>query len=243
MPAKWQMWMPKVIDAWCGSRNVQGLTDAAYRAYDNLLMAEWQSEDGMLPDDDRVLAKASGMFSRWQDVKSEVLEMFQSSEGRLFSPRLLAEWHRAQTVHKGKKTRSGDSDESGTERTLFENNQKPFAIRSHTTTATTTSTDTTTQNGAFALPGWVCRDSWDGYEEMRRKIRKPLTDRARTLALSELGKLRALGCDPAAVLNQSTLNAWQGLFELRSNGNGHKPWQQPQTKPVTLAEKRLRMVQ
>ena len=79
----------------------------------------------------------------------------------------------------------------------------------------------------FVLPDYLDREVWNGYEEMRRKIRKPLTDRARSLAIAELARLRTQGCDPDAVLNQSILNSWQGLFELKSNGakngahNGH----------------------
>ncbi len=65
------------------------------------------------------------------------------------------------------------------------------------------------------LPDWIDVEAWEGYEEMRRKIRKPMTDRARTLAVRELEKLKAAGNDPNEVLDQSTLHSWQGLFELR----------------------------
>jgi hypothetical protein len=50
---------------------------------------------------------------------------------------------------------------------------------------------------------------------MRRKIRKPLTDAARQVNLRKLAKLRDRGEDPAAVLEQSTGNAYAGLFEVR----------------------------
>jgi len=50
---------------------------------------------------------------------------------------------------------------------------------------------------------------------MRRSIKKPMSDYAKKLAIGELSKLRDAGNDPAEVLNQSTLNSWQGLFEVK----------------------------
>ncbi len=96
------------------------------------------------------------------------------------------------------------------------------------------------QQSHFVLPDWIGADSWQGYEEMRKRIRKPMTDRARKLAIADLENLRSHGEDPAAVLDQSTMNGWQGLFELRRTGaNGHSP---TPIKPVTLAEKMARQV-
>lgn len=66
-------------------------------------------------------------------------------------------------------------------------------------------------------PEWSCSEEWSSYEEMRKRIRKPMTDRARQLAIGELAKLRDLGHDPRAVLNQSVLGSYQGIFPLKSD--------------------------
>ena len=71
-----------------------------------------------------------------------------------------------------------------------------------------------------ALPDWIPAEAWAGYVEMRKKIKKPMTDRAVTLAINTLDKLRAEGNDPGAVLDQSTLNAWQGVFAVRVERRG-----------------------
>lgn len=66
----------------------------------------------------------------------------------------------------------------------------------------------------FALPGWVPAEPWDAFVEMRRETGHKLTDRAKRLAIAELERLRDAGEDPGAVLDQSTLKAWRGLFAV-----------------------------
>lgn len=74
----------------------------------------------------------------------------------------------------------------------------------------------------FVRPDWVPEHPWDGYVEMRTKIRKPMTDNAKWMAVDELRRLTDAGHPPGDVLNQSIFNSYQGLFELkdRRNGNG-----------------------
>jgi len=74
------------------------------------------------------------------------------------------------------------------------------------------------EKSEFVLPDWVPADAWAGFEEMRRSIRKPMTDRARTLIIRELEKLRG---PPGDILDQSTRNNWQGVFELKGSDNGN----------------------
>lgn len=70
------------------------------------------------------------------------------------------------------------------------------------------------------LPDWIDPEVWTGFEEMRVKIKKPMTDRARELVVIELGKLKASGEDHHASLNQSTLNDWQDVYRVRNKGTG-----------------------
>jgi hypothetical protein len=51
---------------------------------------------------------------------------------------------------------------------------------------------------------------------MRRKVKKPLTDRAASMAIRKLGELREQGESPGAVLDQSTLHCWQDLYPVRA---------------------------
>lgn len=72
------------------------------------------------------------------------------------------------------------------------------------------------------FPDWIPLEAWDAFVEMRRKIRAPLTSKAVSLAVAELENLRAQGHDPGAVLDQSVLRSWRGLFEIGAKNVGRR---------------------
>lgn len=69
---------------------------------------------------------------------------------------------------------------------------------------------------AVALPDWLPQDAWEAWLEVRKKSRTPNTQRALRLAITELAKLKASGQNVRAVLEQSTLRGWRGVFEVKS---------------------------
>jgi hypothetical protein len=69
----------------------------------------------------------------------------------------------------------------------------------------------------FVLPDGIPADAWKGYEDMRTRIKKPMTDRARGLVIKELLKLRDEGHDPAAVLDRSTVKGWTDVYPLKGD--------------------------
>jgi hypothetical protein len=113
-PAKWRDWYPHKIDKWRGSLAVQGMSDGAYRGYHNLLMSQWQSFDGKLPITDKELARLSGLFSRWNEFKEEIMENFiEEEEGdRLLNVVQYAEWQRAKQISEKKGRKIPESGES-----------------------------------------------------------------------------------------------------------------------------------
>ena len=53
---------------------------------------------------------------------------------------------------------------------------------------------------------------------MRKQIKKPLTPHGVKLLISKLSKInQETGQDPSEVLDQSTMNSWQGVFPLKEN--------------------------
>lgn len=65
------------------------------------------------------------------------------------------------------------------------------------------------------MPDFIPPDAWEGFKAMRKALKKPLTEYAEKLAISKLEAFHNQGQDVAAVLNQSTMNSWLGLFEVR----------------------------
>ena len=63
------------------------------------------------------------------------------------------------------------------------------------------------------LPDWLPMEAWAGYVEMRKRIRKQMTPRARTLVLQALDKMRAKGVDVSQALDNSTRNSWVDVYE------------------------------
>ena len=81
----------------------------------------------------------------------------------------------------------------------------------------------TKQAATFRLPEWVPADAWNGFVEMRTRIKEPMTDRAVTLLINKLDKLRSEGHDPEAVLDQSIIGNWKTVYPLKNEpGNGSK---------------------
>ena len=62
------------------------------------------------------------------------------------------------------------------------------------------------------LPGYIDKEAWSGFEEMRRLIKKPLTDRARKLIVYELDRIKRAGHCPNAALDQSTNHCWSDVY-------------------------------
>ncbi len=66
---------------------------------------------------------------------------------------------------------------------------------------------------AFCLPDWIPAKTWADFEEMRRKIRRPLTDAAKVVNVRKIDELRGKGYDPVAVLEEAIANSWTGIWE------------------------------
>lgn len=59
------------------------------------------------------------------------------------------------------------------------------------------------------------REAFRDYEQMRVKIKAAMTDKAKAMVINKLKKLASDPAKQVAILNQSTMNSWKGLFELK----------------------------
>lgn len=77
-------------------------------------------------------------------------------------------------------------------------------------------------NPKIEIPDWIPSDAWAAYIAMRKSMKKAPTDRAVSLLIGKLSKLRDLGNDPGAVLYQSTLKNWTDVYEIKDEYDGNR---------------------
>ena len=66
----------------------------------------------------------------------------------------------------------------------------------------------------FIIPPSIRLEVWTAFEDHRKKIRKPMTNRARALIIEECEKL---GGDPNKLLEQSITRGWASVFPLKGD--------------------------
>ena len=85
---------------------------------------------------------------------------------------------------------------------------------------------------AFVLPDWIDSEVWKAFEEMRSKIKKPMTDRARKNIVMKLEDFKSKGYDPTVILDDAITGSWQSVYEPKGGGgNSHE-----KHRPKSFAE-------
>jgi pyocin large subunit-like protein len=67
------------------------------------------------------------------------------------------------------------------------------------------------------LPDWIPAEAFNGFMEMRKSIKAPMTNRAIGLAISKLKTFKDQGFDIEAILDQSTSNNWKDLYPVKGH--------------------------
>jgi len=65
------------------------------------------------------------------------------------------------------------------------------------------------------IKGNIFINTWKDFKEMRTKIKKPMTKKAEELLINKLDRLTNDKEEQIAILNQSIMNSWQGVFPLK----------------------------
>jgi len=68
-----------------------------------------------------------------------------------------------------------------------------------------------------SIPDIINKETWASYLEMRKQIKKPAGSKAQELIIKKLSKI---GGDVNAILEQSIMNSYQGVFPIKEGGNG-----------------------
>ena len=143
---------------------------------------------------------------------------------RFFANRVMRQEDRFRESYSGTSEARSEAGKKGAAKRWDGKNGKAILLMAtdskngYTETETKTETkerkETTLTGGKEKTP---LAAALDDFAEFRKKIRKPLTDKARELTLSELEKL-APGDEQMqiAILNQSIQRGWQGVFPLKT---------------------------
>jgi hypothetical protein len=75
----------------------------------------------------------------------------------------------------------------------------------------------TKESGGNGIPEWIPTQIWADFKEFRIRKRAPLTSRAIKGIVTKLESLRLVGNDPESVLEQSIVNGWAGVFEIKKD--------------------------
>ena len=89
--------------------------------------------------------------------------------------------------------------------------------------------------GEFAQGNNRLMEALKDFEDMRKQIKKPMTDKAKTLLVGKLGKLAESPEAQIAILQQSILHSWQDVYALKAVDE-KKPIQRVQRHDEELSE-------
>ena len=165
-----------------------------------------------------------------------LLEYSMTGEEKELSGGEKAHWKRVRNRENRYQERFEDNEKSKTERaknaanarwsnaknanasSSIPSNAKNANTNTKTKADTKANTNTKDIFAAFAAGDAVLLDSLTAFEQMRKQIKKPLTDRAKTGICKKLvslsGENRGI---MAQILDQSTLHCWQDVYELKDS--------------------------
>lgn len=88
----------------------------------------------------------------------------------------------------------------------------------------------------IGVPAWFPMDAWQGWVEMRKQRKRPLTDRAKQRAINKLTSLHTAGHDIGELLDRSTINGWLDIYEPKGKTNaGNSQHATEPTNPMVRA--------
>jgi hypothetical protein len=80
----------------------------------------------------------------------------------------------------------------------------------------------------FTKADWIPAEAWNGFVEMRKAIKAPMTSRAMTLIVNKLKSFKEQGLDIESILDQSTSNNWKDVYPVKALAReiaSAKPWE------------------
>lgn len=77
-------------------------------------------------------------------------------------------------------------------------------------------------NNNIKVPDFINLEIWNDFINMRKLIKKPATERAKTNLIKKLTDFHTEGIDPNECLNNSITNNWQDIFKPKNGASNEK---------------------
>ena len=192
------------------TRHLSIIEDIAYRR----LLDLYYLHERPLGDCSANVARLIGMSEYSQEVETVLIEFFEHIDGGYINSRADKEiQHYHSKVEQASKAGKASAERRLSNRSTDvqpTNNHKPITINQ----------EPKKEKVAVApsvLPEWMPLETWHAFLEMRKKMKKPPTEKAVELLLAKLKKFKDAGQDIQAVLEKSITSGWQDVFEIKDN--------------------------
>lgn len=197
----------------------------AFKAAVSLWCRAWrQVPASSLPTNEKILADWSGARGKWSRVRDVAMRGFVlCSDGRYYhgviAERALESWKRRLTQREKAEKRWGRSGISPADAAASPTAMQGIGEdKKGEKRESKSKARAAPRRSEFDVPRWIQPEAWRGFEEMRNRIKKPMTDRARNLIVKQLLRLHGEGHDPNDVLDQSTRKSWQDVYPIKPDG-------------------------
>lgn len=227
--AKADIWMPLYIGDYLA--DTMELSTEQHGAYLLLLMAYWKNGGALSSDPRRLAAIARMPLDAWSNAQAMLESFFdtQTDPSLWIHERAEEEINKAGVNSEKQRLRAekaaaarwgknAPSNAQGMLEDMHKECPSPSPIKSLKEPSLRSGKKSSPKSKPaekFDLPAWIGTEAWESFVDMRKSIKKPMTDNAMRLAVRELEKLEKQGHRADDVLNQSTLHSWQGLFPIK----------------------------
>jgi uncharacterized protein YdaU (DUF1376 family) len=192
------------------TRHLSIIEDIAYRR----LLDLYYLHERPLGDCSANVARLIGMSEYSQEVETVLIEFFEHVDGGYINSRAdkdIAHYH-SKVEQASKAGKASAERRSNIRSTVVQptNNHKPRTINQ----------EPKKEKVAVApsvWPEWIPLETWYAFLEMRKKMKKPPTEKAIELLIAKLKKFKDAGQDIQAVLEKSITSGWQDVFEIKEN--------------------------
>jgi len=192
-------------------RDTARLTDTQCMAYLRLIWMYYDTEKP-LPNDPEGLAFQVGASD--QDVRL-ILKHYFETDGDLCRHKRC---DKELAVFKEKSEKAAKSanarwNNANAMRTHTERNANERVLDANQQPIPKNQEPITKKQPTVDLPVWLPKEKWEAFVQMRKQLKKPMTEYAIKLMVDKLVRLREAGHNVAELLDKSITNGWLDVYE------------------------------